>query len=511
MGLPLRSIIYNGAPWPPPSEKRRLADLETFKRLFDSSREELKVWARRFRDTPMPDDLLLEYPIPEIAVRTLATFIAGENPKITTALAVKEVDAWAEDNGLYAQLMEAAVTDVLEGEVYGKIDTVPEISDHAVISFISSSNAFPEWQFGRLVRVAFVRKLAKRVAGSTSGGVWRHVEIREREKISHFLYRGTDDNLGDSMSLTLHPETAGLADVFDHGIRHTLAVQIPWWRTTSSRYGISILARKVGLIEALWRLFAQDQHDAEFTRRRIAGAAEYFEKDSSGRPSFDRTRDVIPLQNATGAVGDAGKPLQSIEFADSIIMSDRIDRRIDNLLLAMGIAPQSAGRGEAGNATSGTARRLAQSLTMQTVTAGGRYFAGGVAELANVSVFEVQPKLLKSKKHKRPGGAKAVADIAIELRDGLPDDPVEAAERLKNLRDAGLISIEQGVRELHPDWDDKAVAAEVARIEEEKAAAVPSVMDFAGATPPEEGESDDEGEPDGGNPDDGPPASGGND
>ena len=53
-------------------------------------------------------------------------------------------------------------------------------------------------------------------------------------------------------------------------------------------------------------------------------------------------------------------------------------------------------------------------------------------------------------------------------RDGLPDDPKEIAEETETLDRAGAISVDEKVRKNHPDWSEKRIQEEIAKIEAEK-------------------------------------------
>jgi hypothetical protein len=61
-------------------------------------------------------------------------------------------------------------------------------------------------------------------------------------------------------------------------------------------------------------------------------------------------------------------------------------------------------------------------------------------------------------------GRSEVVKPEIQFGDGFPDDPVEKAEYLTALVREGLMSTEQAVRELHPEWPEDKVGAEVGRI-----------------------------------------------
>lgn len=68
----------------------------------------------------------------------------------------------------------------------------------------------------------------------------------------------------------------------------------------------------------------------------------------------------------------------------------------------------------------------------------------------------------------------------IVFGDAVSEDPQSVAQTLSLLQQAQAVSTDTKVRALHPDWDDTAVAEEVARIHAETGQAAP---DPVGAFP----------------------------
>ncbi|MGY4901473.1 phage capsid protein [Streptomyces sp. 900116325] len=70
-------------------------------------------------------------------------------------------------------------------------------------------------------------------------------------------------------------------------------------------------------------------------------------------------------------------------------------------------------------------------------------------------------------------GKHADARPAVDIGDGVADDPGSTAQTLSLLAQAQAVSTDTKVRILHPDWDDTVVAEEVACIHEETGQAAP--------------------------------------
>lgn len=486
--MTLTDRFVAGAKFPTPAEAARLATLARYAALFDNDRTTLfetsKHWRRITAGTDDDGYSVAEvrdfvpYPSAKLAARTLASFLFGEDASITSDNAADGVSAIIEANHLHALNFEAALTAAADGEIFYKVDWDEEISDVAIVSAVPSSKAFPVFRFGRLFEVAFVRELP----AAKDDQRLRHVEIRERGRIINRLFLGKPEELGVEVDLESNAETAGLPEELATDIADLLVRHVPFQRTRHGSHGLSIFAGGEGLIDGIHRLYSQDQHDAEMAKRRVAVPSSYLKRDKVGRPVFDRATDVLELDSeAAGPIGGDGKPITAIEFTDSTAMSDRIAQRLDEFLLACGISPESAGRDTAGAATSGTARKLAQSLTLQTVSVAGRYFKPAIRDIVRLAIIVSDKQLDRGELMPSGAGADVEPVVKVALQDGTPDDPKEGAEILASLSSAKAISTREKVRRLHPDWEEDAIAEEVERIHGDEAMLLPAMPIGGGA------------------------------
>lgn len=477
----LEEIFVEKARYPLAGHAERIRELEKHAALFDSDRAAMYEWVRSWRLSKADDDAdgrlvaplheFITYPAPKLAARTVASFLFGETAKITSENAAAELAALLDSNHMDALNQEAAITAAAEGEIYLKLDWDQELAPTALVSAVSGAYAFPVFRFRKLDEIAFVRELGH--ADRDQRKVLRHVEIRQRGEIHHRLFMGSPTALGSPRDLESCAETAGFEEHVETDIDDVLVRHVPFFRTARSPHGISIYAGAEGLIEGIHSLYTQDQHDAELAKRRVAVPSSYLARDSKGRPKFDRTLDIFELsEDAAGSIGGASAPIQAIEFADSTVMGQRIAQRLDEFLLACGIAPQSAGRDTAGAAESGTARKLAQSLTLQTCATAARYFTPALRDVCRLGL-EIGRKKLGA-------GGPDEPIVSVEIADGVPEDLVEIAARIRDLAGAGAISTQEAVRLQHPDWTDDQIDTEVERIREDVGLKLPPPMPIGG-------------------------------
>lgn len=481
--MTLEAAFTAGAKFPLVAHRHRLTELERFALLFESDRAAMYEWVRAWRLDRADDDddaslvaplrEFITYPAPKIAARTLAAFLFGEEAKIVSENAADELAAVIEDNQLHALNHEAGVTAAAEGEIYYKVDWNREVSATALLTAISGAYVFPLFRYGRLDEIAFVRRLEHDHKDQRK--VCRHVEIRTRGVILNRLFIGSPTALGAELDLEANEETEELEERIETDIDDILARHVPFFRTARSPHGVSIFAGAEGLIEGIHSLYTQDQHDAEMSKRRVAVPSAYLKRTASGRPKFDRNMDVMELDDAAaGAIGGSQTPIQAIEFSDSTVMGQRISQRFDEFLLACGIAPQSAGRDVSGAAESGTARKLAQALTLQTTAVAARYFKPGVRDICRLAI-------MVGRKHLGAGSSDGEDPIVkVEMSDGIAEDPVEVSTIIGTLSGAAAISTREKVRRLHPDWTEEMVEAEVEQINEDEGLKLPAPMPIGG-------------------------------
>ena len=129
-----------------------------------------------------------------------------------------------------------------------------------------------------------------------------------------------------------------------------------------------------------------------------------------------------------------------------------------------GYSSATWGIGEEGRTDSGTALQLRQARTLLT--------RAGKDRMAREAIRNAIAVALAWK-----DDASEVADYRPEvtLGLGLPEDPKEKAEAVTSKKTAGVISLRQAIRELHPDWTEDKVDEEIEQIEEEQPATPPAL------------------------------------
>lgn len=471
----IRDLIRPGMDWPPRAHRTRIEAQQTYALIARNRRHELvqEFSLDLLRGVRDQEDVI-PFPSAKIAARTLAAFLFGEDPTIghDDDTVADRLRALVADSNLPATLLEAAYTQIVEGEVFLRPTWDVEVDpDHAIVTAIAGSRVIPRFRYGRLLDAAVVTEWVSTVASAITGTgttYRRLVEVYVPGGIERRLFVGAADRLGSEVPLDSWIDTDGLDPEVDTGIPEPLLVHVPLGRDTESPHGVSLFDGLEAIILGLHRLYSQEQHDAEMARRRIAVSEEFVKRDGAGNPVVDRRTDLFVLSEAAaGAVGAERRPVEPIEFGDDLVMRERVAGRFREFLIACGIAPDTLDATETGGAISGTSRRLAQALTLQTVGAVGRYWQHALGRALRLA-------MMIERTHLSASLPAEIAPPTVTLADGLIDDEAELARILADLDSAEAISTEQKIRRVHPEWTDDQVDEEIARIRETAPAAPPA-------------------------------------
>jgi hypothetical protein len=448
--------------WPPAGHGNRMEVQRDYQTLYANRRAEIiQRWSGDLLRWTSAQEDLVPFPSAKIAAKTLAAFLFGEDATITHESPAVEVyiTAMAKAVNLPARLLEGAITQCVQGEIYMRPAWDRELSKHPIPTIIPGSQVIPKFTHGILVDAAIVTTY---VTGEGQT-YFRHFEHHEPGLITNVLYRGSVDRLGGEVPLDYIAQTAGIDDQIATEVDELLIVHVPLGRDATSPHGVSLFEGLEGLILALHRLYSQEQHDAELARKRIAMPESFVSRDAAGRASFDRGTDLLVLSDdAEGPVGSDRNPVTTIEFSDDLVMRDRIRGRFEDFLIACGISPQTVNASDSGSAVSGTSRKLAQAATLQTVASAGRYWQDALARTLSLSMkvgaahlgYDLSPQELELLP-------------SVSLADGLLEDAAESARILLDLDSAEAISTIEKVRRVHPEWSPQQVLDEVVLLDGE--------------------------------------------
>lgn len=370
-----------------------------------------------------------------------------------------------------ATLAESAEVASALGGTYLRWWWDKEVADKVKLGAVAADAAVPTWKYDQLAGVTFWT-----VVNDDNDTVYRHLERHEPGRILHGLYEGDRGRLGRAVPLTEHSSTSWAADLVDSegaietGIDALTATYIPnvrpnrKWRPI---HGLSPLGRSD--FDGLEPLFdALDESYSSWMRDIDLGKARLFVDESMLKPlgpgkgsAWDSEQSIFtPMASGLGSMQNGNAPVQANQF--TIRWQEHANTCAELLNAILRGAGLSAGSFSDNSLTASTGvptatevnsrDRLSERTRDKKINyykAGLRPFARAGFELDNIQ-FGTGLEL------------KDLPEIRFPIRP--QQSPVELAQTLGTLSAANGVSVEQMVRQQHPNWSSDDVNDEVDRI-----------------------------------------------
>lgn len=408
----------------------------------------------------------LHVPIASDIATMSSDLLFSEPPAITvkTPETQARIDEMAPD--LQATLLEGAEVGAALGGYYLRAVWDRDVAPRPWLGVVHADAAVPVFRWGRLYAVTFWRVVEELPDGQRL----LHLEHHEPGWILHGLYRGDPGMLGDQLPLNDHPETARLQPEIQTGLSRCTAVYVPNMlpnrdlrsHPVGQHLGRSDFAGPVlGLMDALDEAWTSWMRDLRLAKARLIVPSSYLQALGRGQgAAFDPDQE---LYEGLETIGEGDRmEISAQQFA--IRVQEHRDTQAELLaaiLRAAGYSAQSFGlSGEVAITATEVAAKERRSL----VTRGKKalYTMPPLADAIEMLLQLEASDLFRSDvPPDRPD---------IEFGDSVSPDAMQLAQTAELMRRAEAVSTETLVRMLHPDWDDPAVQAEVARIRDEAGA-----------------------------------------
>lgn len=404
--------------------------------------------------------MYLRYNLLRLIATKSADLLLGEEPllRVDDPTQQDELADLSERTSLHAVLQSAALDCAYEGDCFlvgsilrgrGYLEQIP--GDEIFVD----GRLMPDGQYERYVRMQLHNR------GSESKPDWMLLKtIYRAGAIDRELWQvGTDTKLTGRIELNNWPDAQGWRDSQPTGIAENIVTWIP-----------NLLARRRpisdfdGLIDLQDRIGASNTQIARILSRH-ADPKMVVPEDASDREGnfpaaaevlFKRDGEPNPYEYLSPA--DAGQLVAAMEDRKFAINAALVASETSPVLLGMkeGAAPD--------------AYKKVRLEAFSSITKAQRksiYWKAGIHRAVMVAQKLDNAAL--------PAGARyTVYPIGVELRDGIPMDAQEMADRQATLRSAGLLSQRRALTEQLQD--PAAVENELNELKKEAAAAAPSAL-----------------------------------
>ena len=441
-------------------------DLQNYLMLNYGTRNSNKFWARQIKNQ---SDFFIHVPVANDISETSSAFLFGESPIIRFGSDSegmkdnqKQLDDMLTKSGFFKKIIEGAEVASAIGGVYMKVAWDSELSEWPIPVIAQCEQAFPEFRFGKLVRVTLVYEVSN--DGST---VYRLAETISKGKIENVLYKGSADNLGSKCSLGECDATKGMKQSVDTADVMTCVYipnLLPNKLDRQSPMGRSDYQGQETLMDALDEVFSAWMVDVQIARGKLHVPSGYVKELEGGKKKYNI--DTMMYEELDVDPTSMTDPIKATQFE---IRSQQFEQTclnlLDRIITSAGYSPQSFGLNIAGRAESGTALNVRERKSFATTNKKQSYWEDGLKDFIKAMCTIKQAFL--------GGSFTCELDVNIAFSDGISNNLSEVSNSVKTLSDAKAISTDTKVRMVHPEWTDEQVEQEVERILNDESVGMP--------------------------------------
>lgn len=474
----LKTVLSVGAAdnrpldFPPAHLKSEWDEIEGYILRYKNDRAELLKRDAEFRNGGDEKKALFT-PVPLAAemARLSSQLLFSAEPKFVNEKqeAVTERVVEANDPGEF--FLDSGEHVAVQG--YGGLRVIrdKEVSDVPLVTHVAANRCIFRIRHGRFVTGGYV--VIERRPDPFRDEVYRLVEDHRPGRIERALYKGNRTSLGSTIPRARWlEEFAGLLESTDTRMD---APTLYRWNNVPG--GWSDLAR----LDSLFDLLNEAESIGKDKLRKSVPIV-FADRKLADRQGVVNTRGVVLTGSNFTRAGDEGLA-KSVEVVERELAAEShklyVAHLRDSILMYGGYSLASWGLDDGGSADSGKALRLRQQRTL--LTKAGKDRSARAAITAAFAAACCWSENAADPKPYRPD---------LQLGDGLPRDPVEDAQVVATLKSAEMISDEQALRKLYPEWDQKAIDAELERLDKEREKNAPPV--FGGFNTPPQDDQDPE-------------------
>lgn len=374
-------------------------------------------------------------------------------------------EEWAQE------LLEAGENASVYGGVFLRPWWDTDVVDHVVPSHVPASQAIPEWHYNRLKAVTFETIVSQ----PGDHVVLRHLERHEPGVIYHAVFQGTENNLGERISLgdtELTQWAKGLPDgAVKTGIDRLDVVYVPnarpsrLWENNPQlcNLGRSDIETIEQELDALDETYSSWLRDVTNGKSRIFLEENMLQDLGIGRGgAFDPEQQVyVETRPTLGSSATAGQGITQSQFPIRWQEHAQTIAEIQShILRAVGLSADEFADGTLSVGVTATEINARSAQSERTRRKKINFWKSPLAQFVR-NVLEIDARQFKT-------GVvlKGVPTVTF------PTKSTQSQQELVNLvtaaRGSNLMSTETGVRSLNPDWSDDEVQAELERIQSDQ-------------------------------------------
>jgi A118 family predicted phage portal protein len=495
----------NGIAWPPKELTNILPRLQSYSAWYSNETatlssiyaqstsrpgllERIRTWFVGAKASGNQDLSTIHISLAQEICRTSANLLFAEPP--SAVIDVEE--GTAEDKVTAAQerldlitgpefeqtIVAGAEISAALGGVFLRATWDKATAEHVFITKVDADMAWPVFRWGRLHTVTFWRTV--KIQGQQ---VTRHLEHHWKDAdgvgmVSHGLYVGTADKLGQRTTFDADEATAWLAapgnvellidgdtlSTLTPGLAVEYAPNIApsaLWRNDSvgAHLGRSDLEGIEQKLDALDELYSSWLRDIRLGKGRLIVGESMLQDLGAGKGAgFDLDTSIFtPVKAAPSSMGDSKMAIEQVQFEirteDFLSAIDHF-RRI--IITAAGYSPATFGMQDSSGAAVTATEVAAKAQTSYTTRKRKILGLKPAMERILTKALAVDSTIFSTGVTPYP--------VRVDFTDGVADDAEAVARQNQLDYNSQSASIEERVKRRNPDWDQTAVDEEVERI-----------------------------------------------
>ncbi|NEY32064.1 phage portal protein [Streptomyces sp. PRKS01-65] len=438
----------------------------------------------------------LHMPLARDIARTSSDLLYSEPPtlKVENSKTQERLEELL-DLGLKRTLIAAGESGAALGGAYLRIVWDVDVSDRPWVSLVHADGAAPEFAHGDKLRAVTFWTVIE----ADGQRVVRHLERHEPGYVLHGVYEGTEDNLGKPRGLEEFEQTRALlpARQLPRGMEKKLLVAYipnsmfaPDWRDIPGAAGLgtSDYQGAETFLSAIDETYTSWMRDIRLAKSRIIVPAQYLMATGPGMGAVWEDREIYAPMNVPPNSDQAITPNQFLIRHEEHRAT--IEELVGKVVRNAGYSSGTFGDDASGPAATATEIKARNARSMSTRARKAELAVPGIADIAEAYLMLLASGMF-------PGYSDVTPERPdVEFQDSVQDDIKTLAETAALFQQAEAASTEVKVALLHPDWDEKAQAEEVRRIQRETGRLVEDPL-VLGADRPAPGEQPGEEEPQG--------------
>ena len=452
-------------------QERREACYDNYAALYSGNVRSLIRTAPRGSFWARPGKSRVHVPLAADLAATSANLLFGEEPRFSLRGTDPEgkkherLKALLDYSSITAVLCEAAESASAMGDVCLKLSWSLK-SPCPLLSVVQAMASLPEYRMGHLHCLHFFTVLREDKAGH----VWRVWEQYRPGRLDMRMFEGSRRELGREL-----PGDAlldlGFEPVQEPGVEDLLAVHVPNMRPNrfwpDSGMGRSDLEGMRGLMDALDEVCSSWMRDIRLAKSRLIVPAEYLRRRPrdlfrEGQFTYEFDEDVETLVALDMDTSHSGQAM--ITPSQFRIRTEEHRKTCEYLIRSIvsmaGYSPQSFGMDLDGSNESGAALQLRERRSYATRGKKENYWKAPLEQILTAMVH-LDGRL-------NPGVFTGEDRVSVLFPDATANDLTTTAGAVRMLREAGVMSVEEGVSMVHPDWSRDMVEKEITRIREKE-------------------------------------------